>query len=211
MPRFGINAGFYTAGNEQCAGLRRARNSIGNYVGRRPVYTRRTGRNYGIEVTLEKFFDQNYYFLLTTSLFDSKYKGLDGIERHTKFASNYAFNFLAGYEWRIGARNLLSVNTRLSHVGGKRYVPISLDTIENEFIHDYTHAYVNRLPDYFRADLTINLKQNFSRRSTEWFVEINNITNHKNIWFKYFDVNRNREELIYQYGLMPIGGFRFYF
>src|ERR1022692_1470001 len=31
-----------------------------------------TGRNYGIEMTLEKFFSSGYYFLFTGSLFDSR-------------------------------------------------------------------------------------------------------------------------------------------
>ena len=38
-----------------------------------------TGHNYGVELTLEKFFSKNYFFLLTGSLFDAKYKGSDGI------------------------------------------------------------------------------------------------------------------------------------
>ena len=60
-----------------------------------------TGRNYGVEMTLEKFFNKQYYFLLTASLFDSKYSGYDKVERSTKFAANYAFNALFGYEWKI--------------------------------------------------------------------------------------------------------------
>jgi hypothetical protein len=47
-----------------------------------------TGKNFGVEFTLEKFFSKNYYFLLTTSVFDSKYKGSDGVERNTAFNGN---------------------------------------------------------------------------------------------------------------------------
>ena len=39
-----------------------------------------TGYNYGLELTVEKFLSRNYYVLLTGSLFDSKYKGYDGID-----------------------------------------------------------------------------------------------------------------------------------
>ena len=76
---------------------------------------------------------------------------------------------------------------------------------------DYTQAYAKKLPDYFRLDLNINMKTNFKRFSVEWFFEVNNITNHQNIWGKYFDVRRSKEEYIYQYGFMPIGGCRVYF
>jgi hypothetical protein len=171
-----------------------------------------TGRNYGAEVTLEKFFDRHYYFLLTASLFDARYKGFDKIERNSKFAGNYAFNALLGYEWKIGTKSLLSVNTKVAYVGGKRYVPVNVSVIgSNQVESDWSKAYTDKLPDYFRLDLNINMKNNFKRFSVEWFVEVTNITNHQNIWQKYYNVSRNKEEYIYQYGIFPVGGRRVYF
>ena len=38
-----------------------------------------------------------------------------------------------------------------------------------------------------------------------------NITNRQNIWQKYYNASRNKEEYIYQYGLFPVGGCRVYF
>ena len=55
-----------------------------------------TGRNYGVEMTLEKYFSNSYYFLVTGSLFESKYEGSDGIERNTPFNGKYVLNLLAG-------------------------------------------------------------------------------------------------------------------
>lgn len=170
-----------------------------------------TGYNYGIEITLEKFFDKNYYFLLTASLYNSKYKGYDKVERNTKFAGNYAFNGLFGYEWQLRTRSLLSVNIKTAYAGGKRYVPLSVDNTNKGYDYDYTQAYSNRLPDYFRVDLNVNLKTNFKRWSFELFAEVNNITNHQNIWQKYYNTTRGKEEYIYQYGFMPNGGCRIYF
>ena len=40
-----------------------------------------TGRNVGVEVTLERYFADNYYFLVTASVFDSKYTAMDGVEQ----------------------------------------------------------------------------------------------------------------------------------
>ena len=171
-----------------------------------------TGRNYGIELTLEKFFDKSYYFLITASLYDSKYKGYDKIERNTKFSGNYAFNGLFGYEWTIGTNRLLSVNTKTAYVGGKRYVPLTVTATDAEgYEYDYTQAYTKKLSDYFRLDLNINLKVNQKRCSVEGFVEITNITNHQNVWMKYYNASRNKEEYIYQYGIFPVGGCRIYF
>ena len=171
-----------------------------------------TGRNYGLELTLEKFFDKNYYFLLTASLYSSKYKALDKIERHTKFDGNYALNGLFGYEWKIGTKNLFSVNTKVAYAGGKRYVPIT-ETLahEDRFLYDWNRAYTRKLPDYFRIDLNVNMKINYKRLSIEWFAEVTNITNHQNVWIKYYNAIRNRDEYIYQYGIFPVGGCRIYF
>ena len=172
-----------------------------------------TGRNYGVEITLEKFFDKRYYFLLTASLYESKYKGYDKIERNTRFAGNYALNGLFGYEWKIGTKKLLSVNTKASYAGGKRYVPLQVANTYtgHDYIYDYSHAYTKRADDYFRLDLNVNMKNNYKHCSFEWFFEVTNITNHKNIWMIYYDVDRGKQMNIYQYGLMPGGGCRLYF
>ena len=55
-----------------------------------------TGKNYGLEFTYEKFFSKTYFLLFTSSLYDSKYKGSDGVERNTVFNGNYAANLLGG-------------------------------------------------------------------------------------------------------------------
>ncbi|MCG7860310.1 TonB-dependent receptor, partial [Flavihumibacter sediminis] len=47
------------------------------------------GSNYGIELTLERFFNRNYYYLINASVYNSTYKALDGIERNTRFNGNY--------------------------------------------------------------------------------------------------------------------------
>jgi len=169
-----------------------------------------TGRNYGVEMTLEKFFDNSYYFLITGSLYDSKYKGYDRIERHSKFAGNYAVNGLFGYEWKIGAKHLLSANVKATCMGGKRVLPTSM-IVGGDWSSDYTQAYAQHLPDYFRIDLNINMKHNHKRCSVEWFLEVDNLTNHQNVWLKYYSENRHKDEYVYQYSLMPMGGCKIYF
>ncbi|RPI42313.1 MAG: hypothetical protein EHM46_05350, partial [Bacteroidetes bacterium] len=55
----------------------------------RPLVNTGTGRNTGIDVTLERFLKDGYYYLFTASLFDSRYTGDDGIERSTRFNTGY--------------------------------------------------------------------------------------------------------------------------
>jgi hypothetical protein len=61
-----------------------------------------TGENTGVELTVERFLSKGYYILTTVSLFNSTYKGSDGVERSTTYDYGYATNVLAGREWKIG-------------------------------------------------------------------------------------------------------------
>jgi hypothetical protein len=178
-----------------------------NYV----FVNRGTGANYGVEITLEKFFDNNYYALLTASLYKSQYKGFDGVTRDTKFSGNYSLNALFGYEWQLGKRNLFSINGKVSYMGNKRYVPASVQNEGDEWIYDYSRAYAERLPAYFRMDLNANLKFNFRKVSLEYFAEAANITGHQNVWVRHYNTARSKDVTTCQYGFMPMGGVRVYF
>lgn len=59
------------------------------------------GRNYGAELTLEKFLDKGFYFLITASAYQSFYTASDGKEYNTAFNGNFTFNSLVGYELRF--------------------------------------------------------------------------------------------------------------
>ncbi|HRB39652.1 MAG TPA: hypothetical protein PKX86_02930, partial [Bacteroidia bacterium] len=76
-----------------------------------------TGYNYGFEFTAEKFYSKGYYFLFTASLFESKYKGSDGVERSTAFNGNFVFNLLGGKEWTIRKKNTISINIKTTYAG----------------------------------------------------------------------------------------------
>ena len=71
------------------------------------TYTRMTnrgsGRNYGIECTVERFLNEGWYMLSTLSLYEAKYKAQDGVEHDTRFNGNYTVNFLTGKEFNMGS------------------------------------------------------------------------------------------------------------
>lgn len=146
-----------------------------------------TGRNYGIEITLEKFFSNNYYFLITTSLFESKYKGSDNIERNSAFNSNYVVNVLGGYEFTLGDNTFLAASPKFTVAGGKRYTPYTVEEGDNEIYHmvyDYDRAFEEQYPAYMRLDLRITLRWNAKKTMDEWIIDIQNITNKENVYYK---------------------------
>ena len=48
-----------------------------------------TGRNYGIELTLRKYFANDYYFMLTTSAYQAYYQGRNQVELNSPFNGNF--------------------------------------------------------------------------------------------------------------------------
>ena len=67
-----------------------------------PLENTGTGYNYGVELTLQKFFDKSFFFLFSATVYDSKYYGSDGVLRNTSYNGNYIGNLLAGKEFKIG-------------------------------------------------------------------------------------------------------------
>ena len=143
-----------------------------------------TGRNYGLELTVEKFFSKSFFFLFTGSLYDSKYKGSDGIARNTAFNGKYAANLLAGKELKLSKNSMLSLGGKLSYQGGKLYSPadplaslarkevVEVDSLRNSL----------RFPDYFRFDIKLGLKINSSHRLThEIALDLVNVLDTKNV------------------------------
>jgi hypothetical protein len=172
-----------------------------------------TAYNYGIEMTLEKFLSNGYYFLCTASLFDSKYKGGDGIVRNTAFNGNYVFNLLAGYERKIGKKTYLTVDLKGVLAGGRRYVPIDVEAsmAEGTEVRDWSRAYEDRYDDYFRTDLRLGLKVNYKKFSQEWAIDLQNLTGYQSLFMEGIDVTTGEISNIYQQGFYPMFLYRIQF
>jgi hypothetical protein len=172
-----------------------------------------TGKNYGMEFTLEKYLSNHWYFMLTGSLFDSWYTASDKVERHTAFAANYATNLLGGYEYNINESFAIDVNAKITWGGGKRnyYLDEQESIAQDEAVYDDSKAYTEREKDYFRLDLRIALKNNAGKFHQEWAVDFTNLTNHENVYSKSYNPSLNDVEYVYQQGFSPMFLYRINF
>jgi hypothetical protein len=177
------------------------------------LYNGGTGRNYGLELTLERFFNKGLYYLATLSLFDSKYKGSDGIERNTAFNNNYVLNTLVGKEFKLNAKSTLNIDFKLSVAGGKHYTPIDMDASQakGETVYEDTKAYSLQFDPFLKADIKFGYKINQRRISQEWIFYIENFTNHKNILMQNYSPSKNEITEIQQLGFFPMMQYRLYF
>ncbi|MFY0625986.1 MAG: TonB-dependent receptor [Reichenbachiella sp.] len=174
-----------------------------------------TGRNYGIEFTLEKYFSNSYYLLATASLFESKYTMPDGVERNTRFNGNYITNLVGGKEFQIGKnkQNVIGINLKLNWRGGYKTIPIDLaaSELQNEEVRDYNQAFETKSPDYFRVDLGVSYRKNKPNWAWVLSADIQNITGRLNINGQYYSSETGNVEFIYMNGLIPVINYRLEF
>ncbi len=176
-----------------------------------------TGFNQGVEITLEKFFSDGYYGLLTTSLFESKYEGSDGIERNTPFNNGYVVNLLAGREFTVGKarKNVFFLDTKLTLSGGRYFTPVDLEASQQagfEILQEDL-AFSEQNDDYFRLDVKLGYKINSKskKRSHQFYLDLQNVTNNENIFVRRYNRLTNQVDQVDQIGFFPDFGYRFQF
>ncbi len=165
-----------------------------------------TGRNSGIELTLEKFLGNRYYFLTTASILDSKYKGSDGVSRNTTYNIHFNLNALVGYELPVGKRSSININLRTVAAGGRRVVPHDEQrTIEEgKDVYKIDEAYELQLADYYRIDARVGYKLNNRKALHEIAVDLTNITNRPNEFARIYNPGKNQIETRLQQGFFFI-------
>ena len=173
------------------------------------------GNNYGIELTIEKFLTKGYYILFTSSLYDSKYMGADGIRRNTRYNSNYAFNLLGGKEFKIGKKKNSSIgfSLKLVDIGGQRYTPVNLEQsiLQHQAVFIDYLAYTKKTGDFIKIDFRLRYRLNTKRCSHEFAFELGNILNRKNVAGLRFNPYTNQLEPQYDLPLIPLGSYRIEF
>ncbi|MGQ0826919.1 MAG: TonB-dependent receptor [Bacteroidota bacterium] len=174
-----------------------------------------TGENYGVELTLEKFFSNHFYFLTTISLYDSKYKGSNKVTHNTSYNGGYVFNGLAGYELPLGKNKnkYLSLDLKYTQAGGNRYTPIDLEKSKQsgKAVYIDEKAFSAKYKDYSRFDAKLSYKTNRKKTSQIFFITIENIFDTQNILRESYNNDTQSIQREYQLGLVPYGGYRIEF
>lgn len=155
-----------------------------------------TGRNYGLELTLEKFLTKGFYLLSTASLYKSLYKGSDGVERSTQFDGGYIFNVLGGKEIKVGSqgKNTIGLNGKLIFAGGKRQPPIDVAAsraMDEGTSFRFDQNYESKLDGYFRMDIGITFRNNREKMSSVLAINIQNVSQRENEFFRYYSHESN--------------------
>lgn len=155
-----------------------------------------TGRNIGLNLTVERFLKDGYYYMTTASIYDSKYTGGDGIERQTRYNGNYVVNILGGKEWEIKDKNLLGFNLKFTFMGPYWYHPVDEDAthIAGNIVYDEMKPFNERHSSLETiTDLTIIYRINSLRISSIIALQVKNIFGSQYMGKRY-NVNDQRIE-----------------
>jgi hypothetical protein len=172
------------------------------------------GYNYGAELTVEHFLSKGFYFLVTGSLIKSRYEGSDGVERNTAFNTGHVLNVLAGKEFKVGKKgSVLAVNVKATTIGGRYLTPLNLaaSQLTGSAVYRTELAFSEKQSDYFRTDFKIAYRKEFRKSTMEFSVDLQNVTNNKNVFNQTYDRRTNRIVNNYQQGFFPVPMFRYTF
>lgn len=136
-----------------------------------------TGTNVGIDFTLEQFISNGFYYMITASLYESTYKGGDGMERNTRYNQNFVFNLLTGKEWQTKKDHTFGINGKFTVLGGKRQSPVDMEK-SNEYqyvVYDESKPFSEQLPTSFYIDLSLNYTINRPKCAHSFIIQAKNL------------------------------------
>ena len=173
-----------------------------------PLVSQGTGDNYGLELTLEKYFSNQYYYMITGSLYKSTYTAIDGVTRNSRFDANYAGNLVLGKEFKLRSKKnqkTLAINLKTSLLGGNRFTPIDLEKSieEGEQVLVRSQTYASKLDDIFFANLGVTYRVNKKKVTHEVKLDIQNVSNNQATVGQYYDADNEKIQEYYQLSIIP--------
>jgi hypothetical protein len=148
-----------------------------------------------VEISLERYLQNNFYLTLSNSIYQSKYTALDGIERNTRFNGNYIVTLIGGKDFiSENKKRTFGINLKTIYAGGLRTTPIDFAASQDKgyTVFDEYKANSLRNPNYFRTDLRLSIKWNKRNFTSTLSLDIQNVTNRKNVYNEYYDEDENR-------------------
>ena len=162
-----------------------------------------TGTNYGIDLTLEQFLYKGFYYMITASVYQSKYIDGNGNEWSTKYNQNFVFNVLGGKEWELKNNNIIGINGKLTILGGKRQSPVNYEeSMKYQYvIYDESRPFEVQLPTSYYVDISLNYIINRPRCSHSFILQVKNLLMQEDTFGHAYNYKTNSIE---PYGLTII-------
>jgi hypothetical protein len=166
--------------------------------------------NKGLEISVDRVVNNNWYMALNTSLFTARYQGSDEVWRNARWGLGHLANATLGKEWyRERTENKVKafgINGRVVWTGGYRTMPIDIaaSKLAKTTIYDTQNGFNVRQSDYFRIDLRVYWKRSLGAlRNSTFAMDFQNVTSQKNIAYYFYDPFTQKIETKYQLEFVP--------
>ncbi|MEP7268814.1 MAG: TonB-dependent receptor, partial [Saprospiraceae bacterium] len=182
-----------------------------------PLVSLGMGKNKGVEITLEQYLHNNFYFLASTSIYNSTYSTILSQWFNTKFNRHYTFSLTSGRDFVLNKKRkqqVLGINVRLLYSGGLRDTPVDIPaTISSggQVLYEYTKKNRDQLLPYFRPDIKITFKSNHKKFTGTFVIEIEDFIDRQNIYKRSFSPIFRTYEYSYSSTLIPVMSYKLEF
>ena len=178
----------------------------------KPLVSAGTGMNYGIDLSVERPFIDNFYMLFTGSLFRTTYTAYNGAQYQGHFDRGYQLNLVGGKEFKVNkkGRSLIGLNGKVLYSGGQRETPIDVSASQaaGRTVYVAGQYFTNQDPYYFRIDGSIYYKINNKKATHSLQLDVQNVTNRLNYYYQYYDNRDGRVKDVKQVGILPVISYR---
>lgn len=142
-----------------------------------PLVNKGKGRNIGIDITLERFLNQGWYYLATASVFDAQYQGGDGVWRDSRYNKQFIANLLVGKEWTVKKKNLFNASVRFTYAKGDRLHPTDFEAslAAKDIVEDLSRPFESQKPDSPIMHLTFTYRINKKNHASLWSLQLLNV------------------------------------
>jgi len=163
----------------------------------------------GIELMIQKKLAKDFYGLATAAFFRSRYQGADDVWRDRNYDNRIILSAEGGYKpnrsWEFSLRWI--------YAGGVPYTP--LDTDASELMHrmvlDESRVNAVRHPNYHSMNLRFDRRFHFSLSNLIFYLSVWNVYNQKNVAMLFWNDEEKKEDVIYQWLMLPIFGLEYEF
>lgn len=165
------------------------------------------GENIGIDITLERFLNKGWFYLITASIFDSRYKGGDGVWRNTVFNRQFISNVLVGKEWAVGKdkQNRISASGKFTFMRGERWTPVDRDEslVQEEIVYHDNRLYEDQGPNTYFLHATLTYRRNKKKHSSLWSLQVLNALAARNYFGYEYNLQTNNIEQDHETIVIP--------
>ena len=120
----------------------------------------------------------------------------------------------SGREFKVGKKtNTFTISLKATTTGGRYETPLNLEAsgLQGRAMYDYSRAFSEQLPAYFRADVKLGYKINRARLTHEIAVDLQNVSGAENIFQRGYNPRTNKIGTAYQQGFLPVPFYRLTF